>query len=199
MKVFTATSKTQGQRKNDFDFVPEGELVTFGFECDGESVDDSCGCRRSLVGTLCHKGTTTFAVEDRKDLEPVTYISLLAQSLVDAGWYQTEADAQQHAAADANELLRMAAAFPVCAVIEKRGNTLKHRKSDEAIERAEAIKASLKVGDRVKTGIQGRTPKYHNRNGTLIKKNPTRAIVRLDAENGYPAVDLTLPYGLLEV
>ena len=39
MRFLVATKETQGQRKNDFSHAREGELVKFGFECDGEEVD----------------------------------------------------------------------------------------------------------------------------------------------------------------
>ena len=49
MKVLVATRNTQGQRGNDFCFVPEGEIVAFpAAECTGEKIDGSCGCRRSV-------------------------------------------------------------------------------------------------------------------------------------------------------
>ena len=51
MKLLVATTKTQGQRKNDFCWVPEDEIVQFAFVCDGEKIDGSCGCRRSMSGT----------------------------------------------------------------------------------------------------------------------------------------------------
>ncbi len=47
MKVLTATTKTQGARKNDFCFCDEGEMVMLGSECDGETADGSCGCKRA--------------------------------------------------------------------------------------------------------------------------------------------------------
>ena len=59
-KVLTATAATQGMRKNDFSHTEEGELVTYGLECDCEQVDGVCGCKRSLVGRSTHKATTTF-------------------------------------------------------------------------------------------------------------------------------------------
>jgi hypothetical protein len=36
MRILVSTKKTQGQRKNDFCWVPEGEIVRFGMECGGE-------------------------------------------------------------------------------------------------------------------------------------------------------------------
>jgi hypothetical protein len=62
-KVLVATREGQGQRRNDFSFVPEGEVVFFPtFECEGEAVDGECGCRRAMIGARCNTGTTTFKV-----------------------------------------------------------------------------------------------------------------------------------------
>src|SRR3990167_30247 len=63
MKVLVSTRKTQGFRKNDFCFVPEGELVMPDFAGDicGET-DGECGCGRALSGVLTRKATTTFVV-----------------------------------------------------------------------------------------------------------------------------------------
>ena len=41
MKILVATKETQGNRKNDFCFCDEEEIVKAGMECDGESVDGS--------------------------------------------------------------------------------------------------------------------------------------------------------------
>jgi len=61
--IFVATRQTQGQRDNDFCFVPEGEIVTFPvFTCTGEEADGACGCRRSLCGVHSSTGTTTVKV-----------------------------------------------------------------------------------------------------------------------------------------
>jgi hypothetical protein len=52
MKLLVSTTETQGQRKNDFCFVPEGEILVFAFECDRDrgNPDGPCGCARSMSG-----------------------------------------------------------------------------------------------------------------------------------------------------
>jgi hypothetical protein len=64
MKILVATSKTQGQRKNDFFFATKGEMVIEAFTCDTDQgdPDGSCGCSRSFVGLKSGKGTTTARV-----------------------------------------------------------------------------------------------------------------------------------------
>lgn len=68
MKVLVSTAETQGQRENDFCYVPEGEIVMLGFICDRDvnDPDGECSCNRCLIGTKCLKGTTTFKVISRK-------------------------------------------------------------------------------------------------------------------------------------
>jgi hypothetical protein len=82
MKVLTATSQTQGWRENDFCWTVEGELVFFPqIECGRGTIDDDCGCRRSMAGLVSHRATTTMKVTERKDLNPDTYFTLIADGL----------------------------------------------------------------------------------------------------------------------
>ncbi len=123
MKIFVATEETQGRRSNDFCFVPEGEIVTFGFECDADdNIDGNCGCRRSMVGIKCHKATTTFKVADVR-LTKKGYVRMIQTSLNERGFGQV-IDAKK----EAEELLRLASHFPVGAVVEKRGSVFRVRK-----------------------------------------------------------------------
>lgn len=67
MKLLTATSRTQGDRDNDFNFCVEGELVIVAplvCETDAEDPDGGCGCGRSFGGLNSGKATTTALVSD---------------------------------------------------------------------------------------------------------------------------------------
>lgn len=64
MKVIVATGETQGQRKSDFSFVPEGEIVLPAEPHDDEPIDGTCGCQRSFDGIVSGKATTTAKVID---------------------------------------------------------------------------------------------------------------------------------------
>ena len=80
MKLLVSTKKTQGFRDSDFCFVPEGQIVMFGSECDDkiedfeemegrkidpeEFIDGCCGCHRSMMGISNLKSTTTMMVQD---------------------------------------------------------------------------------------------------------------------------------------
>jgi hypothetical protein len=73
MNVLTASTQTHGWRDNDFCWTVEGELVVFPpIECGRGSIDDVCGCRRSMAGLVSHRATTTIEVTDREGLGPDT-------------------------------------------------------------------------------------------------------------------------------
>lgn len=131
MKVLTATRRTQGWRDNDFSWTVDGELVFFTpIECDRGSVDDDCGCRRSMAGLVSHRATTTMKVVDR-DLDPETYFALIADGLESQGYVTNELMANPnvnqwvHDLTD--ELIYLAAVCPVGTVVERRGDILAPR------------------------------------------------------------------------
>jgi hypothetical protein len=86
MKILVATKETQGLRKNDFSFTEDGELVMLPtFTCDSGSVDDDCGCLRSVVGVKTRKATTSYKVIEQN----VTWQDVrneMARSLYAAGF-----------------------------------------------------------------------------------------------------------------
>jgi hypothetical protein len=66
MKLLTATREGQGERKGDFCYATEGELVLLGFVCatDQADPDGGCGCGRAFSGMSSLKATTTALVRD---------------------------------------------------------------------------------------------------------------------------------------
>jgi len=129
IKVFVSTKQTQGQRQNDFSFVPEGELLTFSVSgpCGNEKADDECGCARSLVGINCFKGTTTAKVVERV-LTQNQLARLFKESADKAGWgsvgYTLKAGHEF-----ARAILSVAAKFSTGMVVEYRNQTFSERKS----------------------------------------------------------------------
>jgi len=123
MKVLIATNEKQGERENDFSFTNEGEFVKFGMECDGEEIDGSCGCRRSVAGFDTLRGTTTFKVVE-EDITEDKFIELYKESDKKAGWNFEDKDMTKMA----KELISIAQSFPVNSVLEKRGNKIVMRK-----------------------------------------------------------------------
>lgn len=128
MKVFVATKSLQGLRKNDFSFTLEGELVKYGFECDGETVDGHCGCKRSMVGFESQKATTTFKVVEMP-ITPKAFWNKYIESERKAGWVKESATKEELKVfrAVAKELLRLPNRFPVNTVLEKRANRIQTR------------------------------------------------------------------------
>lgn len=116
MKVLVATSEGQGKRKNDFNNAREDELVGFAFECDGEAVDGSCGCRRAFSGLDTLMATTTARVLDIA-MTPEEYLDALVASSAAAGWNFS----REELAPEAVQLASIASTWAVGTVVEKRG------------------------------------------------------------------------------
>jgi len=133
MKILVATEETQGQRRNDFCWAEEGEIVTYGSECADEAVDGPCGCRRSLRGLLTRKATTTFLVVERRDLGPRELAGLVAQSLVAGGWYPGLPEARQAATAEALRLAEVALGHVEGTVLERRDGRFGERAGVAAV------------------------------------------------------------------
>lgn len=128
MKVFVATKKLQGLRNNDFSYTREGELVKYGFACDGETADGHCGCMRSMVGFESQKATTTFQVVEM----PITVGEFWRKYIASerkAGWVSKSAEGNELGTfrAVARELLKLAKRFPINTVLEKRGHMIQVR------------------------------------------------------------------------
>lgn len=127
MKLLTATSRTQGQRDNDFTFCVEGELVIVALmvcETDRQDPDGGCGCGRSFGGLNSGKATTTALVSDldftrgdaalaiRSALEQSNFISLMDPEDLDDVIADT---------------LELADGFPVGTVVEQRLGDIRAR------------------------------------------------------------------------
>lgn len=135
MKVLVATRKTQGQRSNDFCYSVEGELVVFPpVECGRGSVDDRCGCRRSMAGLASHRATTTMEVVDRPELNRGAYLELIADGLATQGYLAPEGldpETQQWVETVVEELIDIAALLPTGTVLERRGDHVAIRRQPD--------------------------------------------------------------------
>ena len=123
MRVLVATRKTQGQRKNDFCFCNEGELVKLTFDCDkdGDNPDGPCGCRRAFAGLESAKGTTTARVEERA-MSLDEYRERMWKSYVDEGWAAPGHYGLERKESDrmAIEMLGLAKVWVAGTVLERR-------------------------------------------------------------------------------
>jgi hypothetical protein len=102
-------------------------------ECGRESIDDDCGCRRSMAGVASHRATTTIKVVDREELDPDIYFTLISKGLSDQGYVTKELmrnpNVNEWLDDITNELLAMAGAFAVETVLERRGDFVSVRRS----------------------------------------------------------------------
>lgn len=125
MKVFVATSRTQGAEPDDHCFALEGELVHLPvLEC---ATPESCGCLRAFAGVASHRATTTAEVAER-ELTHDDVIAAVTDSLVDGGWVDdldadpaTTREAELLAWEVTADLLELAARLPVGTVLARRG------------------------------------------------------------------------------
>ena len=87
MKIIVSTTQTQGQRENDFCFVPEGEPVYMGIPCDKDkdNPDGACGCSRSVCGFTSQTATTTMKVAET-EMTKEEYMDAYVQAWRKAGW-----------------------------------------------------------------------------------------------------------------
>ena len=126
LKVFVATTRTQGDRDNDFAWTEGPELVDLAMTCDRDrgDPDGGCGCGRAFTGLDSRKGTTTAEIVER-DLSLTQYREAFHRSLV-AGGFGALGDARLRRDAEeaANELASFAADWPVGTVVERRGDTI---------------------------------------------------------------------------
>ena len=126
MKALVATKETQGRRTNDFSWTQEGELVTFGSECDREPIDGQCGCKRAMSGLTTLKATTTVKVTDLPGLTQETLAEQIKSHLI-KDWHFEEPIAASIASEDAAVLGGLADQFEVGDVLERRGNDFVRR------------------------------------------------------------------------
>jgi len=120
MRVLVSTEKTQGQKKKDFCFVPEGELL----------VQPSDG-GPYLIGAECFKATTTFAAEERDDLDMGSYAAaLLAARRRQWAFAADDPELAAEAQQEAEDTAKVAAAFDAGTVLSIVGNKYVARKAE---------------------------------------------------------------------
>lgn len=136
MKVLTATTLTNGERDNDFNWCTPGELVMFGVICgrDLRDPDNGCGCGRAFAGMHSHRATTTAMIEDRSistgNLEVAVRASLEDGGYIDAAHPHEDDQAMIDEAIDL--IRRVTEAFPVGTVVGTRLGRVFERGSENA-------------------------------------------------------------------
>lgn len=131
MKVLVSTVETQGQRKNDYSWVPEGELLrTGGSECDREAIDGRCGCRRAFVGTATSAATTTAKVVDVAEIDREAVAQIVHDSLERDGWFEGSEPklVESWVEEETKSIVEVAETFEPGTIIERRGSTYQERR-----------------------------------------------------------------------
>ena len=117
MKIIVATKQTQGQRTDDFCYAREGEIVLLSDDCD--ELHAGCNCHCSMVGAETGKGTTTMQVVESQ-MTRAAFVAAVRAGELRAGF--DDLLSERAFEAEAGELLRLAAQFPVGAIIERDGD-----------------------------------------------------------------------------
>jgi hypothetical protein len=131
LKYFISTHRTQGQRANDFNSIPDLELVDLASKSHDDPDHPICGCARSFVGFDSRQATTTAEIVE-SDMTTTEYVGRFHAMLLALGFQDTP-KLRADAANDATELLRIAAQWPVGTVVERRGDEIRVRRfPDEA-------------------------------------------------------------------
>ena len=102
---------------------PRGKERAISALCRRESIDGSCGCKRSMVGMVCHKATTTMKVVE-VELAEEDLALLLSESLGDAG-FDIPLEAVEE---EVRSVIELCGHFPLNAVLERRGDDFIVRK-----------------------------------------------------------------------
>lgn len=86
-----------------------------------------------MSGLVSHKATTTMRVVDDPDMTPEKLLQAVVAAKKAGGWLREEhaEEGLRWAAEDATELARMAGAFRVGMLVEKRGNKIQERRELE--------------------------------------------------------------------
>lgn len=127
LAVLVATARTQGQRGGDFIACSPTELVDITSSCDRDrgNPDGGCGCYRAFTGLDSRLATTTAEVVELP-MSFDDYVATHHASLVRAG-LPDDATVRGWAAEAARDMARIAAAFPVGTVVERRGEQIQER------------------------------------------------------------------------
>jgi hypothetical protein len=129
MRVFVATSATQGARRSDSTRCVDGELVWLRDVCPDSRrrPDGPCPCARSFAGMSSNKDTTTALVREIVGLTRAEYEAALVASFDSQGWCRCCTGRPVTDVID--ELIVLAGVFPAGTVIERRADTLNVRRS----------------------------------------------------------------------
>ncbi len=130
MKLLVATTKTQGDKKNDFNWLPNGEYVVMGMVCDTDrgDPDGGCGCGRAFEGIDHLKSATTAEVVE-VDFDRAAWVEMVRLSKTKAGWAEMD-NFDDFYTATADEMIELVRDLPAGTVVGRRIDDLVIRKQD---------------------------------------------------------------------
>ena len=128
MKLLAATRQTQGDRSNDFAWVPDGEYLVMGFVCDTDrgDPDGGCGCGRAFEGLTSLKSITTAQVIEAP-ISHDEFVSAIIESMTRAGWNGMD-DFHRICEERADEIEALVEELPVGTIVGRRIDELVVRK-----------------------------------------------------------------------
>jgi hypothetical protein len=115
MRIFVSTKKTQGDKPDDFCFVPDGEILVFPFKTNNQS-KEIINC---LVGIETKSSTTTFLVKE-SDISKKEYIQKIASFFIQSGATSSQKEANEWGIIYAEKIIFYAEKFPVGSVVGKK-------------------------------------------------------------------------------
>ena len=122
-KYLVATTKTQGQRDDDFCYADPGESVQYATEC----ANKHCGCTWSMSGITTGKGTTTIEVCETTDSRFYEKLHSEISCGLRENWRLSSAQAKRGATEYIDDLIKVAETFEAGDIIEKRGERWRKR------------------------------------------------------------------------
>ncbi len=127
MHMLVATTETQGDRKGDYCWTVDGELVYLSVDCDCPG----CGCSRGFAGLASSRATTTCAVTDIHS-PPEEIRNAFVESLVRSGWVAAGHPEDPIVDETFSEAAELASAFAPGTVLERQGAEIRVRRAAEA-------------------------------------------------------------------
>lgn len=159
MKLLVSTHERQGFRESDFNFVPDGEIVVFGDECDEEHVnlDEGCGCKISMMGSKTRKGTTTTKVEEM-NISEAGLNQLLMNYYINTGIAKPGIEnitIKDEINQQIKNLTEVANSYEIGTILERRGKKFGLRDKNYIMEELKSLldqekKQHLQFGEKVK-------------------------------------------------
>jgi hypothetical protein len=85
VRALVATRQSQGERRDDFAWCTEGELVWLPEPCPTARRSGACDCARAFAGVSSHRRTTTAIVREVEGLTVASFVDIVRYGLAAEG------------------------------------------------------------------------------------------------------------------